>query len=76
MRDTIKLDMITTNRLKKCAKKFGLKMGETSLADFTDYLFDWEDNLEYGIERFLITKWGWNKVVAHWASKTIMFVAF
>ncbi|RGB74915.1 hypothetical protein [Anaerococcus nagyae] len=62
--------------LKKAAKKFGVKMGEKGIADLTDYLFEWEDDLQNGIENFLINKWGWNKTAAHWTAKTIMFVAF
>lgn len=62
--------------LKKAAKKFGMKIGEKSIADFTDYLFDWEDNIQGGIESFLVNEWGWNRTAAHWTAKTIMFVAF
>lgn len=61
---------------RKAEKKFGVKMGQKTLAEFTDYLFEWEGKIQDGIENFLVHKWGWNRKAAHWAAKTIMFIAF
>lgn len=61
--------------IKKACKMFGLKMGEKSFADFTDYLFEWEGDLQTGIENSLM-KVGMPKTAAHWTAKTIMFVVF
>jgi hypothetical protein len=60
----------------KACKMFGVKMAEKSLADFTDFLFEWQGNLQDGIENFLITRWNWNETAAHWTAKTIMFIVF
>ncbi|ARF67779.1 hypothetical protein B7C51_07950 [Paenibacillus larvae subsp. pulvifaciens] len=68
---TLKVSLI-----KKAAKILAAKLGEKSIADIADYLFDWEDNLQQGIENYLVDKAGWNTTVAHWTAKTIMFILF
>lgn len=62
--------------LNKATKIFGVKLKEKAISDFTDFLFEWQDSLQNGIEYFLANKLGWNSSAAHWAAKTIMFVAF
>lgn len=46
---TLKVSLI-----KKAAKILAAKLGEKSIADIADYLFDWEDNLQQGIENYLV----------------------
>lgn len=60
----------------KAAKAIGIKISEKTFADFTDFLFDWQGNLQDGIESFLINYLNFNETVAYWTAKTIMFVAF
>lgn len=60
----------------KAAKLFGVKISEKSIADFSDFLFGWQDDLENGIKTFLVKNLGWNSTAAEWTAKTIMFVAF
>ena len=60
----------------KAAKAIGIKISEKTFADFTDFLFDWQGNLQDGIESFLINYLKFNETVAYWTAKTIMFVAF
>ncbi len=60
----------------KACKMFGVKMAEKSLADFSDFLFEWQGDLQDGIENFLINYWNWNETAAHWTAKSIMFVVF
>lgn len=60
--------------VKKVAKWLAAKAGEKSIADITDYLFEWEDNLEQGAENYLVDKCGWNRTAAHWTVKTASFI--
>lgn len=60
----------------KAEKAIGIKISEKTFADFTDFLFDWQGNLQDGIESFLINYLKFNETVAYWTAKTIMFVAF
>lgn len=60
----------------KACKMFGVKMAEKSLVDFSDFLFEWQGDLQDGIENFLINRWNWNETAAHWTAKSIMFVVF
>lgn len=62
--------------LMKAAKIFGVKMSEKSFAEFSNFLFGWQDDLQSGIETFLVNNLHWNRVAAEWTAKTIMFVVF
>ncbi|MDA2566429.1 hypothetical protein PDQ34_21010 [Bacillus cereus] len=62
--------------IKKAAKLLAAKIGSKSVADITDYLFEWEDNLEQGMQNYLVYKLGWNKTAAHWTAKSVMFILF
>lgn len=72
----LKIIKVAKATLTKAAKMFGMKMAEKELADFADYLFEWQGDLQDGIENFLVYNWGWSRDAAHWAAKTIMFIAF
>ncbi|QWQ38597.1 hypothetical protein KMP11_06525 [Gemella sp. zg-570] len=62
--------------IKKIAKWISLKVGEKSVAEITDYLLEWEDDLQTGIENFLVEYCGFSRGSAHWTAKTAMFIAF
>ncbi|ANU71630.1 hypothetical protein [Enterococcus faecalis] len=59
--------------IKKVAKWLAAKAGEKSIADITNYLFEWQDNLEQGAENWLVDH-GWNRTAAHWTVKTASFI--
>lgn len=59
--------------VKKVAKWLAAKAGEKSIADITNYLFEWQDNLEQGAENWLVAH-GWNQTAAHWTVKTASFI--
>ncbi|MBF6978223.1 hypothetical protein IU403_03585 [Aerococcaceae bacterium zg-BR22] len=61
--------------VKKAARLHAQKLGQKSLAEITDFLFGWQDNLEEGMARFLLRS-GWNKDVAYWTAISIMFILF
>ncbi|MED3352976.1 hypothetical protein P4388_31140 [Bacillus thuringiensis] len=65
-----------TALVKKAAKLLAAKIGSKSVADITDYLFEWEDDLQQGMENYLVYKLGWNKTAAHWTAKSVMFILF
>ncbi|MBM7647011.1 hypothetical protein JOD45_003246 [Scopulibacillus daqui] len=62
--------------IKAAAKMIAAKCGEKSVADITDFLFEWEDDLQTGIEKSLIKYGHFNKKVAKWTAKSIIFVLF
>lgn len=66
---------VKTKAIKKLAKWLAAKVGSKTIADITDYLFGWQDDLQTGAENFLVDH-GWNRTVAHWSVKSIMFVLF
>ncbi|OTN82231.1 hypothetical protein [Enterococcus faecium] len=59
--------------IKKVARWLAAKAGEKSIADITNYLFEWQDNLEQGAENWLVNH-GWNRTTAHWTVKTASFI--
>lgn len=65
-----------TSIIKAIAKLIIAKTGEKSAADVTDFLFGWEGDLQSGIEHYLVHHEHWNKTVAYWTAKSIMFIAF
>lgn len=72
----LKIVKVSKNVMLKASKAFGVKMAEKTVADWTDYLLGWQDDLQDGIENFLIDKCGWNREAASWTAKTIMFIVF
>ena len=50
-------------------------MGQKSIAEISDFLFGWQDDLEAGIAAYLLRN-GWNREVANWTAKSIMFIIF
>lgn len=66
---------VKTSIIKKAAKLLAAKVGSATIAEVTDFLFGWQNDLQTGMEVFLINH-GWNKTVAHWTAKSIMFVLF
>ena len=62
--------------IRKVAKWIAAKVGSKSVADITDYLFEWEDDLQKGIENWLVEKTGMLRSDAYWIAKTAMFIAF
>lgn len=62
--------------IKKAAKLLAAKIGSKSVADITDYLFEWENDLQTGMENYLVYKLGWNRTAAHWTAKSVMFILF
>ena len=60
--------------VKKAAKWLAGVIGSKSVADITDYLFEWQDDLEAGCENFLVDECGWDEDVAHWTVKTASFI--
>lgn len=59
--------------IKKVARFIATKLGQKSLVEVTNYLFEWQDNLETGAENYLV-KYGWNRNLAHWTVKTASFI--
>ena len=59
--------------IKKVARFLAGKLGQKSLVEVTNYLFEWQDNLEAGAENYLV-KHGWNRTTAHWTVKTASFI--
>lgn len=59
--------------IKKIAKWLVAKTGEKTVSDVTNYLFEWQDNLEQGAENWLVNH-GWNRTAAHWTVKTASFI--
>lgn len=59
--------------VKKVARWLAAKAGEKSIVDITNYLFEWQDNLEQGAENWLVNH-GWNRTAAHWTVKTASFI--
>jgi len=62
--------------IKKAAALIAAKVGSKTVADITNFLFSWEDDLQMGIEKALIKYGHFNKTVAHWTAKSIMFILF
>ncbi|WP_159591064.1 hypothetical protein [Streptococcus halichoeri] len=59
--------------IKKVARWLAIKAGTKSVSDITNYLFEWQDNLEQGAENWLVEQ-GWNRAAAHWTVKTASFI--
>lgn len=62
--------------IRKAAQILAAKIGSKSVADITNYLFEWEDDLQEGMEHYLVDELGWNETAAHWTAKSVMFVLF
>lgn len=60
--------------IKKAAEIIAAKTGEKSVAEVTDFLFEWEDDLQTGMEKALVKYGHFNDTVAHWTAKSVMFV--
>lgn len=58
------------------AKAVGAKLGAKTLTDFVNYLTDFEDNIQEGLENGMVKFLGVNRTVAHWTAKTAMFIFF
>lgn len=58
---------------KKVVRWLTAKAGEKSIADITNYLFEWQDNLEQGAENWLVNH-GCNRTASHWTVKTASFI--
>lgn len=65
-----------TTLIKAAAKLLAAKLGEKSIADFTDFLFGWEGSLQNGIQYYLIHYAHWNSTAAYWTAKSIVFILF
>ncbi|CAK1250505.1 hypothetical protein [Fructobacillus fructosus] len=59
--------------IKAAARILAAKLGEKSVADWTDFLFDWEDNFEGGIRYALIHYGNFNSTAAYWTARSIVF---
>ncbi|CIW11511.1 hypothetical protein OLF72_10435 [Streptococcus pneumoniae] len=59
--------------IKKVARFLAAKVGQKSVVEITDYLFEWQDNLEAGAENYLV-QYGWDRNIAHWTIKTVSFI--
>lgn len=59
--------------LAKFLKSIGISKGVVGI---TNYLFEWENDLQKGIEEFLYRYTPLNRTLAYWTAKTIMFIAF
>ncbi|MGG0256904.1 hypothetical protein ABEY61_28330 [Bacillus toyonensis] len=62
--------------VKKAAQLLAIKIGSKSVADITDYLLSWEDDLQQGMENYLVYELGWDQSVAYWTAKSVMFIIF
>lgn len=61
--------------IKKAARFISKKLGTKTVAEISDFLFGWQDNLEEGIALLLLRN-GWNREVARWTARSIMFIIF
>ena len=62
--------------VKYAAKIVGAKIGEKTIADFVNYLTDFEDHIQDGLENGMVKYFHVNRSVAHWAAKTVVFIFF
>lgn len=78
LKDKYKADRTPTPRwkaavVKKVARWLAAKVATKSVSDITNYLFEWQDNLEQGAENWLVEQ-GWDRTAAHWTVKTASFI--
>ena len=66
---------VSSTVIRKAASLLAKKMGQKSIAEISDFLFGWQDDLEAGIAAYLLRN-GWNREVANWTAKSIMFIIF
>ena len=59
--------------IKKVARFLAKKVAQKSVVEITNYLFEWQDNLEAGAENYLVEQ-GWDRNIAHWTIKTASFI--
>lgn len=71
----IQLSGVSSTVIRKAASLLAKIMGQKSIAEISDFLFGWQDDLEAGIAAYLLRN-GWNRDVANWTAKSIMFIIF
>ncbi|OTO52012.1 hypothetical protein [Enterococcus faecium] len=62
--------------VKYAAKLVGAKIGEKTIADFVNYLTDFEDHIQDGLENGMVKYFHISRNTAHWAAKTVVFIFF
>ena len=71
----IQLSGVSSTVIRKAASLLAKKMGQKSIAEISDFLFGWQDDLEAGIAAYLLRN-GWNRDVTNWTAKSIIFIIF
>lgn len=62
--------------VKYAAKIVGAKIGEKTITDFVNYLTDFEDHIQDGLENGMVKYFHISRDTAHWAAKTVVFIFF
>ncbi|KAF0392063.1 MULTISPECIES: hypothetical protein [Lactobacillaceae] len=62
--------------VKYAAQLVGTKIKEKTLTEFVNYLTDFEDDMQTGLENGMVKYFHVNRTTAKWVAKTVMFVIF
>ena len=62
--------------VKYAAKLVGAKIGEKTIADFVNYLTNFEDHIQAGLENGMVKYFHISSNTAHWTAKTVVFIFF
>ncbi|RMC42718.1 hypothetical protein F5ESL0233_00560 [Lactobacillus sp. ESL0233] len=65
---------LTKKLAKKLLEAVGKRITNKDLKDVLIFLTSWDDDLQAAATNWLVTKYHWNKDVAYWTVKSILFV--